>query len=171
MLATALRIMGREDEARDAVQDAMLSVVKAIGRFDGKSKLSTWLHRIVVNACLMRLRARRRRPEASLDGLLPRFDRTGHREDPGPAWTPITESGIERDRVRRMVREAIGRLPDGYREVLVLRDLEGLDTAETAAALDMTPGAVKTRLHRARQALRTLLEPHMTAEQQPGGAP
>jgi len=161
MLSTALRIMGREEDARDAVQDALLSVFKSIGGFDGNSKLSTWLHRIVVNACLMRLRARGRRPEVSIENLLPRFDRWGHRDNPGPAWNPSPEAGIECDRLRLAVREAIDLLPDGYREVLVLRDLEEVDTEATAQALGLTPGAVKTRLHRARQALRALLVNHV----------
>ena len=173
MLAAALRIMGNDEDARDALQDALLSAVKALrkeGGFAADSRLSTWLHRIVVNACLMRLRTRRRRPEEPIDPLLPAFDESGHRKDPGPAWNPAPESGIEREGLRRACRDAIEKLPDSYREVLVLRDIEGLDTEATAQALDMTPAAVKTRLHRARQALRSLLEPLMTGNHPPSRA-
>jgi RNA polymerase sigma-70 factor, ECF subfamily len=165
MLATARRIMGEEEAARDAVQDAMLSIVRSISRFDGASLLSTWAHRIVVNACLMRLRTRRRRPELSIESLLPRFDDRGHRELSGPGSTPSAlarhdspADGIEQRELRRTVWEAIARLPDGYREVLIMRDMEQLDTQQTAAALGLTVDAAKTRLHRARQALRAILE-------------
>ncbi len=103
MLATARRLVGTEDDARDVVQEAFLAAFRAIDTFAGAARLSTWLHRIVVNGALMKLRSRRRRREESIEGLLPRFDDDGH-------W------------------------------------------AEPASS------AVKTRLHRARQALRTLLE-------------
>jgi RNA polymerase sigma-70 factor (ECF subfamily) len=162
LLAVARRMMATEDDAQEALQDAFLSAYKAIGRFDGASLLSTWLHRIVVNACLMKLRARRRRPETSIEALLPAYLDDGHRRDPGPAWNQPPESGIEASELRAMVRTAIDGLPEAYRVVLVLRDLEGLDTEETARVLELTPNAVKTRLHRARQALRTVLEPRMT---------
>ena len=139
LLGAAIRIMGNEEDARDAVQNGLVSALKNIARFDGKSRLSTWLHRIVINACLMRLRSRRRRPEVLIDDLLPRFDSSGHREAPGPAWNPDPAAGIERERLVRACRDAIAQLPDGYREVLVLRDIESLDTDATAAALGLTP--------------------------------
>lgn len=158
LLAVARRMMNNEAEAQDALQDGLLSAFRSIHRFAGDALLSTWLHRIVVNACLMRLRTRRRRPESSFDAPLPAFSDDGHRINPGPAWHPPKESGIERDELRRAVRAAIDRLPENYRIVLVLRDIEGLNTEAAAEALGMTPNAVKTRLHRARQALRELLE-------------
>ena len=73
MLAVARRFMRNEDDARDAVQDAFLSSFRALGRFDGDALLSTWLHRIVVNAALMKLRTRRRKPERSIEEMLPGF--------------------------------------------------------------------------------------------------
>ena len=73
LLAVARRILHNEEDARDAVQEAFLSAFRGLAKFDGASRLSTWLHRIAINAALMRLRSKRRRPEASLDGLLPRF--------------------------------------------------------------------------------------------------
>jgi len=166
LLAVARRMMGNEEDAQDALQDAMLSAFRGLERFDGQSKLSTWLHRIVVNACLMRMRTKRRRPENSIESLLPQFKKDGHRADPGPAWpagrvNPEPGSSIEQTETRRMVRESIDQLPEGYRTVLLLRDIEGLDTEQTAAALDLTANAVKTRLHRARQALRELLDRRM----------
>ena len=78
MLATARRLLRDGDEAEDAVQEAFVSAARAIGGFAGDSKLSTWLHRIVVNTALMRLRSRRRRREEPIDDLLPRFDAAGY---------------------------------------------------------------------------------------------
>jgi RNA polymerase sigma-70 factor (ECF subfamily) len=157
MLAVARRMLRVEDDARDAVQEAFVSAFKGLDGFAGTARLSTWLHRIVVNAALMRLRRQRRKPEESIDELLPRFDESGAwAEGDIPPATPVDL--VDRAETRAIVRECIDQLPPSYRTILLLRDIEELDTDETAAALDMTVPAVKTRLHRARQALRTLLE-------------
>ncbi len=158
LLAVAQRIVRQDADAQDAFQDAMLQAYRNIGKFQGDSKLSTWLHRIVVNAALMKLRAQRRRPETPVDDLLPKFDERGHWEAFTPRWTRTGRDDLEDQETREIVRRRIEELPDGYRTVLLLRDIEELDTAETARLLEMTEGAVKTRLHRARQALRALLE-------------
>lgn len=158
MLATARRIVGNDDAARDVVQEACLAAFRAMDGFVGAARLSTWLHRIVVNAALMKLRSRRRRPEESIEELLPRFDETGHFADAPSAWDTSIDRAFEREETRAMVRRAIEELPPSYRTVLVLRDIEELDTSETAAMLGISQNAVKVRLHRARQALRTLLE-------------
>ena len=94
--------------------------------------------------------------EESIDDLLPRFDDAGGWAEPQSSWD--TTALVERAELRTRVRSAIDRLPENYRTVLLLRDIEELDTDETATMLGITPQAVKTRLHRARQALRTLLE-------------
>lgn len=160
MLAVARRMMAREEDAQDAVQDAFLSALKSLDRFDGRSQLTTWLHRITVNACLMKLRTQRRRPEAAIEDLLPAFAEDGHARVPATAWKPEAGSGIEGAETRALVRAKIAELPEQYRTVLVLRDLEELSTEEAAQVLGISENAVKTRLHRARQALRTLLDPH-----------
>jgi RNA polymerase sigma-70 factor (ECF subfamily) len=161
MLATARRILRSDEEAHDALQDAFLAAFRALPEFDGASQLSTWLHRIVVNAALMRLRSRRRHPETSIDELLPRFDETGHRVDPEDRPDLLCEAAEDSAQTRALVRECVARLPDPYREVLVLRDFEELSTEDTAVQLGISVGAVKTRLHRARAALKTLLEREM----------
>jgi RNA polymerase sigma-70 factor, ECF subfamily len=163
MLAVARRLLRNDDDAQDAVQEAFLSAFKAIGSFDGASSLPTWLHRIVVNAALMRLRTRRRRERETMlaDGLLPTFDETGHHTRPVRAWSDDACSHAAASETRAMVRACIDQLPESYRTVLLLRDIEEFDTAETAKMLGTTEANVKTRLHRARQALRTLLEPLM----------
>ncbi len=164
MLAVARRFFRAEQDAEDAVQDAFLSAFRSIGDFAGQSQTSTWLHRIVVNACLMRLRTARRRPAQSLDALLPTFDDTGHQHRPTPAWNPPPTDAAEVSELRRAVRAAIDELPEPFRVVLLLRDIEELDTQATAEALGLTVAAVKTRLHRARQALRTLIEQRIGPE-------
>ncbi len=158
MLAVARRYLRSEDDARDVVQEALLSAFRGIASFDAAAKLSTWLHRIVVNCALMRLRSRRRRPEESIDDLLPSFDEHGGFAHGVVDWdAPATESLVERRQTRGIVRRCIDRLPASYRALLILRDIEERDTDETAELLGLTVSAVKSRLHRARQALRELL--------------
>ena len=161
LLRVARRILRSEEDARDAVQDAFISAYKSIGRFASSSRLSTWLHRIVVNTSLMRLRTQRRHPEEDIEAHLPRFLEDGHQVEPSVAWSEPADEMVQREEVRGIVRAAIDRLPEQYRIVLLLRDIEEMTTEETAEALGITANAVKIRLHRARQALRTLLDPHM----------
>jgi RNA polymerase sigma-70 factor (ECF subfamily) len=159
MLSVARRFLRSEEDSADAVQDAFLAAFRGLNSFEGHSTLGTWLHRIVVNICLMRLRNRSRRPAVSLDDLLPAFDETGHHVRPARSWGEQPLARLTRDETRNQVRACINQLPDAYRTVLLLRDIEELDTEETARHLGIAVGAVKTRLHRARQALLTLLEP------------
>lgn len=157
MLSVARRILRNEDDAADAVQEAFLSAFKAIDAFDENAKLSTWLHRIVVNACLMKLRSARRHPTLQIEDFLPRFLDDGHRVIPRDDWNQTPPDLLERQETAAIVRETIDQLPETHRTVLLLRDIEQLDTAETAKLLDVSSGVVKTRLHRARLALRELL--------------
>jgi RNA polymerase sigma-70 factor (ECF subfamily) len=159
MLVVARRFLRTEEDSADAVQDAFLSAFRSLEGFGRNSALGTWLHRIVVNVCLMRLRAQSRSREVRIDDLLPTFDESGHHSHPVRTWEDDALARLNRAEIRAHVRACIDRLPDPYREVLVLRDIEELDTEQTAQQLGINPGAVKTRLHRARQALRTLLEP------------
>ena len=160
MLVVARRYLKAEDDAQDAVQDAFLSAFRAIDRFEGKSRLSTWLHRITVNSALMKLRSQRRKPEESIEDLLPGFLEDGHMSPTPAEWAPLSDDLVARRETRAQVLASIERLPESYRHVLMLRDIEDLDTEETAAVLGISQNAVKTRLHRARQALQHLLEPH-----------
>jgi len=157
MLSVCRRILRNEEEAKDAVQEAFVSAFRAIGSFEGAARLGTWLHRIAVNASLMRLRARKRRPEESIDELLPEFTDSGHARVQPRDWAPSAIQLVEQRETREFVRNCIDRLPEIYRIVLLLRDIEELDTAEAAAVLGVSDGVVKVRLHRARHALRRLL--------------
>jgi RNA polymerase sigma-70 factor, ECF subfamily len=168
MLATARRLLRNDEAARDAVQEAFLAAFSAMGRFDGRAQLSTWLHRIVANCALMRLRRQRRWPEDSIEELLPRFADEGHWVAGTSQWNSTCDTLLERKQSRALVRECIDRLPEKFRTVIVLRDIEELDTQEAADLLGTTPNALKIRLHRARQALRTLIERRLGL---PAGAP
>ena len=176
MLAAIRRILRNEDDARDALQDAFVSVFRAVGRYQGESRLATWLHRIAVNAALMKLRGRRRHPEASIEALLPRFQDDGHEVVPNEPWKvseAAADEAIERAtraETRELVRRAIDELPETYRVVLILRDIEELSTDEAAHLLEVTPNAVKIRLHRARQALRAKLDPSLRLPPAPDAA-
>jgi RNA polymerase sigma-70 factor (ECF subfamily) len=161
MLAVARRMLRDEDAARDAVQEAFLLAFRGLARFDGRSRLSTWLHRIVVNAALMKLRSRRAHPEESIEPLLPTFREDGHSTIEYSEWPERPDHELARAELRGIVRAAIDRLPETYRTILLLRDIEELGTAEVAELLGVTSNAVKIRLHRARQALRELLDPGM----------
>jgi RNA polymerase sigma-70 factor (ECF subfamily) len=154
----ALRLMQNEAEAEDVLQETFLNAFKAIDSFEGRSGLGTWLYRIAHNAAMMRLR--RPNPytvsvEETLSpetqGIVPRqlFD-----------WCCLPEEDFESDEVRSELERAIGELPEALKAVFILRELEGLSTAETAEALDLSPGAVKVRLHRARLWLREQLTPY-----------
>lgn len=155
LLSVARRFLGNNEDAQDAVQDAFIRAYKAIHTFEARAQLHTWLHRILVNTALMKLRERRRRPTDSIDDLLPSYTNDGHQAVASRDWS---DAVLERKETATIVREAIDRLPDQYREVLLLRDIEEKDTAEAAEILGTTSNVVKVRLHRARQALRTLLD-------------
>ena len=157
LLAVARRFVRNESDAQDVVQAAYLSAFRALPQFEGGCQLSTWLHRIVVNTALMKLRTRRRKPEESIELLLPAFQEDGHHVEQFSDWTTPADALLERNETRATVRACIAQLPDNYREVLMLRDIEELPTQDVAQQLNLTPTAVKVRLHRARQALSALL--------------
>lgn len=166
MLSVARRFLAQDHDAQDAVQDAFLSAFKALPTFDGRARLSTWLHRIVVNAALMKLRSQRRHPEQSMDDLLPKFLEDGHQAAPAGRWK-TSPSELELAENRQQIRDQIAKLPESYRTVLLLRDIEEFDTETVAQMLDLSVSVVKVRLHRARQALRTLLDPLLGGETTP----
>jgi RNA polymerase sigma-70 factor (ECF subfamily) len=159
LLAVTRRLLRSEEDARDTVQDAFVNAFRSLPSFEGACQISTWLHRIAVNAALMKLRSRRRKPEESIEEFLPTFLEDGHHSSHPAEWQEDAETLLQRREHREFVRACIDRLPETYRTVLVLRDIEELDTQEAARVLEVTENVVKVRLHRARQALRGLLEP------------
>ncbi len=161
MMVVARRILRSEQDAEDAVQDAFLSALRSLESFEGKSSLGTWLHRVATNAALMKLRARPRGREVELGDLLPEYKSGGHHVDPPKHWEDLPEDPLCRQELTDLVRVKIDELPENYRIALILRDIEGLSTAEVSIQLELTVGAAKVRIHRARQALRALLDPHL----------
>jgi len=160
LLSVARRFLGSNEDAEDAVQETFIKAFKSIHSFEERAQLHTWLHRIVVNTSLMKLRERRRKPQESIDDLLPTFVADGHQTTESREWS---DAIVERKETATIVRQAIASLPEQHRTVLILRDIEERDTAETAAILGTTTTVVKVRLHRARQALRTLLDRELRA--------
>ena len=165
MLVLAERMLNDTALAEDVVQEALINALKGLHRFEKQSTLKTWLHRITVNAALSNLRKRKRLAEQSIEELLPEFDQYDCRiERP---WTHLASVHdlVENDEIRAHVAEGIRALPDSYRIVLQLRDIEGYDTGETAELLQTSQSNVKVRLHRARAALKKILEPILRGEE------
>jgi len=153
----ALRLLGQPHEAEDVLQETLLTVYEKIHTFDERSALSTWLYRIAVNTALMRLRAKTRVPEELLDTVGPHFTEAGEHVREEAAWALPPEEALLRQEALTVLQQEITRLPELYRAVYVLAEIEGLPHQEIATILDLTVGAVKTRLHRARLFLREAL--------------
>jgi RNA polymerase sigma-70 factor (ECF subfamily) len=163
--AHLLRLMGNAEDARDLLQETYLSAYRHLASFKGDSAFGTWAYRIATNLALMRLR--RKNPETvNLDEIrLPTHQEIQSRSISD--WAIDPKEAVLRKEVRSQLDRAIRSLPPLYRAVVTLRDVEGLSTAETAAALDISEGAVKTRLHRARLFLREALSPYFEGEAAP----
>ena len=165
VMSVAVRYLKSEAEADDCFQDTFVAVFQSIDKFENRSSLRHWVRGITIKQCLMRLRTSKRRREDSIDHLLPVFDEHGSRIDTaGPHERSHIAEILDGDRLRQVVREHIGRLPDDYRLVVLLRDIDGYSTRETASILGTSAGAVKVRLHRARSALKEMLQPLMELE-------
>ena len=160
VMATAQRYLRSEADAADCFQDTFLAVFESINKFEQRSSIGSWVRGITVKQCLMRIRKQARRHEQSIEHMLPIFDEHGDRiEAASPRQTTAVSKSIDTERMRSIVRQNINTLPDDYRVVLLLRDSDGYTTKETASILGIEINAVKTRLHRARSALKYLLEP------------
>lgn len=148
--------------AEDAVQNAFTKIFTRHDQFSGLSSIRGWMRRILVNESLMLLRKRRSlKEDEHIDELMPAFDENGCRIEEPWSTIPTPEQVAMTEETRRIITEKIGELPDAYRVTLLLRDIEEQSTAEVAETLGVTEANVKVRLHRARAALKTLLEPHL----------
>ncbi len=163
--AHLLRLVGNAEDARDLLQETYLSAYRHLASFKGDSAFGTWAYRIATNLALMRLR--KKSPETvNLDEIrLPTHQEIQSRSISD--WAIDPKEAVLRKEVRLQLDRAIRSLPPLYRAVVTLRDVEGLSTAETASALDISEGAVKTRLHRARLFLREALSPYFEGEAAP----
>ena len=164
MLVLAQQLVGERSLAEDAVQDAFIAAFRALPTFEGRSSIKTWLHRITVNACLMILRKHKRLAEQPIDEHLPEFDRNNCRIEAAWSYLATVEEILDNQRLRALVAEKVAMLPDTYRIVFQLRDIEQYDTSEVAELLNISASNVKVRLHRARAALKKLLEPLLRGE-------
>ncbi|GAA2821993.1 RNA polymerase sigma factor SigM [Saccharopolyspora taberi] len=142
--AVALRTMRDHEEAADALQDAMISAFRNASSFRAESQVTTWLHRIVVNACLDRIRRRQARPTVPLP-------------DTGPAEPAVPRDAMAEQDTRMAVQDALAELPEDQRAAIVLVDVEGYSVAETSTMLGVAEGTVKSRCARGRTKLAKLL--------------
>ena len=145
LMVLARRYFSDEAECADVIQDTYLAALRNLSRFRAESRLSTWLHRIAVNQCLMRLRSQSRRIVRSFS------------EDVAAPLSSIPPDPVWSDELRACARELLSRLPENHQSVIRLRYFEGFSTHQTARLLGITGECAKMRLHRARQALQTLI--------------
>ena len=159
------RILQDTQDTQDALQEALLSIFKALHRFQGNSKFSTWGYRVCLNEALMLRRSRIRRREDTIEDFLPHFTPDGHHMGKEGlkdlSQEPTALERFEEAQVREKVKEGLNCLSDEQRAVFVLRDLEGMDTEEVATTLGISRGLVRQRLHRARLGLRGVLSPFL----------
>ena len=155
----AFRLTGNEGDAADVLQETFLRAYRGLRSFRGAARFGTWLYRIATNAALAHRRARARRPTASLEAYLPRFDGNGmHLATPAELQVATRlDERLDRQALAEKARAGIDRLPELYREAFVLRDLEEMPTAEVAEVLGLDPATVRQRVHRARLMLRGYL--------------
>jgi len=166
MQALAKRMLNDDALAEDCVQESFISATQKAASFQGHSSLKAWLKRIVINNCLMKLRHQKRRNEIKVDDLMPLFDHNDYRLEPHWHAIKTPEAVLQDHQNSEQILEHINQLPDDYRVVLLLRDIEELSTKEAAKALECSEGTVKVRLHRARSALKKMLEPILSEGQE-----
>jgi RNA polymerase sigma-70 factor (ECF subfamily) len=157
----ARRILGSDADAEDVTQDVLLTVVRKLPSYRGEAAIGTWLHRVTVNAALAYRRKRARRTEHQVGSEplanLPAFEPSQGEFRP---WAHTPDANLLNRETQELIEQAIARLPDIYRDVYVLADVEGLPNAEIADMLGLQVPAVKSRLHRARLMMRQALAHH-----------
>ena len=154
LMSITRRYLKSEADVQDSVQDTFMQAFRAAARFEGRASVRSWLHRIAVNAALMKIRTQSRRQEDAIDDTASLFDENGKRLVAEPEIHRSVEQEILDKESREMVRNHIETLPGVYRNLLLLRDIEGYSTSETAELLGVSIASVKTGLHRARKSLK-----------------
>lgn len=157
----AFGVTRNQGDAEEVLQDVLLTLARKAASFEGRSALASWIYRITTNAALNKRRGKRQQVESSLEDLLPAFKADGHREGDRAFlladWSQSPEEECLAGERRRVLERALDALPEHYRAVLVLRDVEELSNEDVAAILDESVPSVKSRLHRARMMLREQL--------------
>ena len=159
-----LLMCGQREDAEEVAQDTLFKVFENIDQLRDPERVRPWVFRIARNACYMKRRRSVFAPtqELSLDDLLPHSEQEGgHRKLEIADWSALPDDQVLRAELRDVIHQAIQELPEIYRAVILLRDVEELNTDEAAQVLDVTPESVKTRLHRARLAVRQKLDKYL----------
>jgi RNA polymerase sigma-70 factor (ECF subfamily) len=165
MLRLARSMVSNEAVAEEAVQDTWMSVVKGIERFEARSSLKTWLFRILVNRVRSAHSGEQRRAPRRTPAVDPSFfDPSGQWAQPVVAWEEDIDDRLVADSIAPLLRTALDRLPSRQREVVLLRDIEGLSSEEASEVLGLRPGNQRVLLHRGRAGLRGMLTPQMGRE-------
>ncbi len=157
----AMSILKNESDAEEAAQDVFMTVIRKADTFQGNSAFYSWMYRICVNTCLMRLRGKRRNETVSIEEFMPVFTDEGMHASPMDDWSKEVERDALNEELGEMIRKYTGELSEKYRVVFVLSDVEGLSNEETAKILGLTVPAIKSRLHRARLYLREQLSRYL----------
>ncbi len=158
----ALSILKNDSDAQEAAQDVFITVIRKVGTFKGDSALYSWIYRICVNSCLMRLRSRRRNETVSIEEFMPVFTEEGMHASLVDDWSKEVERNLLNKELGGVIQRYTDSLSEKYRVVFVLSDVEGLSNEETSEILGLSVPAVKSRLHRARLYLRERLTRYMT---------
>lgn len=161
IFSLAMSILKNESDAEEATQDVFMTVIRKVNTFKGNSAFYSWIYRICVNTCLMRLRGRRREDTVAIEDFMPVFTEEGMHASPVDDWSKEVERKALNEELGKMIRKFTEELSEKYRVVFLLSDVEGLSNEETAKILGMSVPAVKSRLHRARLYLREQLSRYL----------
>jgi RNA polymerase sigma-70 factor, ECF subfamily len=166
----AQMICGHREDAEEVTQDALMKVFENFDQLREPERVKAWVFRIARNGCLMKRRKSVFAPtqELSIEDFLPHMQQDGGRRLEIADWSALPDDQVLRGELRNVIQDAIQELPEIYRAVITLRDIEELSTEETAQALEVTQEVVKTRLHRARLAVRQKLDEYLKSVQTAG---
>lgn len=156
----AKRMLNNDADAEDVTQDVLLQVVRKLSTFRGEAAFTTWLHRVTVNAALAVRRKRNQRDEHRVHDPLENFTNDGQHAGHVRPWPRLPDDVALDQEQHEMIEQAIAQLPETYRDVFVLADVQELPNAEIGELLDLSVAAVKSRLHRARLMMREALSQH-----------
>lgn len=162
LIGYSARMLNDQDEAEDVAQEVFIKAYRSLDSFRGDAQFSTWIYRIATNLCIDRIRARKRRPQQaySLDEPMDKDEDKGGREIADLSAEPTRE--VERDELRRRVREVMNEMPEKMRTILIMCDMQGMAYEEIAKVLDCPIGTVKSRLFHARADLGRRLRPYIS---------
>ena len=156
----ARRMLGNDADAEDVTQDVLLQVVRKLDTFRGDANIATWLHRVTVNAALAHRKKRAQRASREQHEPFDLFQSNGHHAQPVKPWSINPATQVEQQETSQLIEKAIADLPEAYRDVYLLADVEGMQNSEIGELLDLSVPAVKSRLHRGRLEMRHSLAKH-----------